>query len=288
MPCLFHFFQVLSLLLILADHILLARPKLAGDTALETKWSNKHRICPNTCYHRNKIEEKTRAHLFLAIVVFLLTFCSHLSFYRSHFNHIVHFFSNCFCLFASLRKQAETVAERTNNKIKIVNGRKINDNRMWLGTQLLQGTVPLCVLFSSFSPSANFLWWFGDLYKFSTHFPTVSSSSFCLLLTLANHVFACKQKHGLPKSTWDTRNLNWHWEKEYWICTSLQIITKSWLKVKKQEESTQGGTFPAIVAFSVTFCSHFFLPFTFLIILFIFSATLSACLLFSQTSKNSG
>ena len=40
------------------------------------------------------------------------------------------FFSHCFCLFAQRRKQAKTVAEKMNNRIKIANGRKTNENRM--------------------------------------------------------------------------------------------------------------------------------------------------------------
>ena len=85
------------------------------------------------------------------------------------FNPIAHFFSHGFCLFAQRRKQAETVAGTMNNRIKNVNDRKKIENRMWLRTQRLQERVPLDVLFVFF-PSANFLWWLGDLHKFCTTF----------------------------------------------------------------------------------------------------------------------
>ena len=57
-----------------------------------------------------------------------------------------------------------------NNRIKNVDCRKKNENRMWVKTQLLQETVPLCVLFCVLIPAATFLWRFGGLHKFYVPF----------------------------------------------------------------------------------------------------------------------
>ena len=58
---------------------------------------------------KKKHKKAHREGLFLAIVVFSLTLCSHFSFYCTHFyfNPIVHLFSHFFCLFVQKRKQAK-------------------------------------------------------------------------------------------------------------------------------------------------------------------------------------
>ena len=124
-----------------------------------------------------------------------------------------------------------------NKSFKYVNERNKNEIRKWIRTQLLQeNSIFVCpFLFFYFS---HFLWWFGDFYKFFTHFPTVNSNSLCLMLILANHILAWKQKLGLPKSTWDTRSLHWQWKKSQNMYKS-QNHHKNLLKGKNKKKHTE-------------------------------------------------
>ena len=82
------------------------------------------------------------------------------------------------------------------NRIKKLNGRKYNEEKMWLSTQLLHGTVPLCVLFNFFPC------FFDDLVTFTKsllHFALSIDVPCVSDWFLANHVLSWKQKTALPK-----------------------------------------------------------------------------------------
>ena len=92
-------------------------------------------MCKSPSHHKKLAEgKKTKKHT--ERDPFLQSLCS-----QSHsvlnflsivhiFNPVIHSSSHCFCFLASLRKQAETVAEKMSNRIKNVNGRNKNENRM--------------------------------------------------------------------------------------------------------------------------------------------------------------
>ena len=165
-----------------------------------------------------------------------------------------------------------------NNRIKNVNGREKDENTMWLRTQLLQGTVPLGALFFvffSFSHLFVMIWWLVQiLYSFSP----------CQCKFLVSRVDFGKPSFCFQAKTWFAKinrrdkELALTIEKEYRICASLQVITKSWLKGKKTKSTSRGTLSCNRYVLSHILFSIFFLSFTFLILLFIFPATVSACL----------
>ena len=239
----------------LADQVLLAGKTCSTKINMryrvfETKRSHKHRKCPNTYYHRKEVEEKTRTHLFLAIVVFSLTFSSHFFSSVNIFNPIVHFFSYCFWSFASLRKQAEKKAEKWTIGLNMWKLQK-KENRTWLRIQLFKWTVPLRVLFSCFSPSANFLWLFGDLYKFSTPFP-LSVQVPCVSDWLSQTMFFLASKNLVCQNQLEKQeNCIERGQMRTKFYKILETITKRWLK-RKTKKSHRDGPFLGIAVFSVT------------------------------------
>ena len=149
--------------------------------------------------------------LFLAIVVFSITLCARFSLTVHIFNSIVQFFSHSFACLRFLRKEAEKVTEEMNYWIKNVYSRKKNENRMWVKTQLLQETFPLCVLFCVFFSAATFLLWFGGLYKFSVPFSLsvqvncVSTWFWRTMFLLACKNMVCQNQVGTRENWTDSK-----------------------------------------------------------------------------------
>ena len=112
--------------------------------------------------------------------------------------------------------------------IKNVDGRKKNENRMWVKTQLLQETVPLCVLFCVFFRQPPFCYDLGactnSLFPFHYQFKlTVSPLGFgkpCFCLHARTWFVKIKWRHG---------ELELIVKREQKICTRPQIIAKKWL-----------------------------------------------------------
>ena len=153
---------------------------------------------------------------------------------------------------------------------------------MWLRTQLLRKRVPLCVLSSCFFTFCQLFVMIWRLVQIQYSF------SYCQFKFLVSHrsvAVVGKPSFCLQAKTWFAKvNMR---QKELELTVGKGVLNlykspnhhKKLAEGEKLEKSTQRGTVPcnSCVPSHILF-SFIFLPFTFLILLFIFSATVSACL----------
>ena len=152
---------------------------------------------------------------FLALVEFSVAFCCH--FFTVHiFNPNVHFSAT---VSACLRKDANKQNQwlKMKNRIENLNGRKKNENRMWLKRQLFRGTVPLCVLIFGF-------------FSFNQLF----------IMTWRTFYFLCSFSYSQCK-----------------FLASQNDFVKTCVCKLSQKVSHREGPFLAKVVFSVIFFCHF-------------------------------
>ena len=139
--------------------------------------------------------------------------------------------------------------------------------------------VPLCVLSSCFFTFSQLFVMIWRLVQIQYSF------SYCQFKFLVSHVDFGKPSFCLQAKTWFAKvNMR---QKELELTVGKGVLNlytspnhhKKLAEGEKLEKSTQRGTVPcnSCVPSHILF-SFIFLPFTFLILLFIFSATVSACL----------